>query len=183
MSYCNPEWISDYHFKKSLAFRTNEGPSSLRSISQSEDVLTLWGGMQNGILILEPSIHMNARPVLPIEDGPYSIEGFSTDGGSLFSLSFSLTETEYGDGGDFYFALPFDATSATDLERIELLGPEGQIELGGAVPSPDLAVITDQLTGRIQSIIREWDETLPTPENADVLVTDGITTRRIIGGM
>ena len=76
------------------------------------------------------------------------------------------------------------AASAADLERIELLGPEGQIELGGAsAPSPDLAVITDQLTGRIQSIIREWDETLPTPENADVLVTDGITTRRIIGGM
>lgn len=186
MSYCNPEWISDYHFKKSLAFRISEGPSSLSSngLSQSEDVLILWGGTQGGVLILEPSIHMNARPVLPVEDGPYLIEGFSADGGSLFSLSFSLTETEYGDGGDFYFALPFDAASAADLERIELLGPEGQIELGGAsAPSPDLAVITDQLTGRIQSIIREWDETLPTPENADVLVTDGITTRRIIGGM
>ena len=186
MSYCSPEWISDYHFEKSLAFRANEGPSSRQSdrTPQSEDVLILWGGSDDGVLTLEPAIHMTAPAVLPVENGPYQIEGFNASGGSLFSLSFSLAETEYGSGGDFYFALPFQAEAADELNRIQLLGPEGQIELGGAVPSPDLAVITNRQTGRIQSIIREWDETLlPVSPEVDVLVTDGVRTRRIIGGM
>ena len=185
MSYCNPEWISDYHFQKSLAFRMNEGPSSRQSdrSQPSEDVLILWGGSDDGVLTLEPAIHMNAPAVLPDGDGPYRIEGFNENGGSLFSLNFSLTETEYIDGGHFYFALPFDAGAADELDRIQLLGPEGQIELGGAVPGPNLAVITNRQTGRIQSIIREWDETLPVSPEVDVLVTDGVVTRRIIGGM
>jgi hypothetical protein len=127
---------------------------------------------------------MTAPAVLPVEDGPYQIEGFNANGGSLFSLSFSLAETEYATGGDFYFALPFQAGAADELSRIQLLGPEGQIELGGGVPSPELAVITNRQTGRIQSIIREWDETLlPVSPEVDVLVTDGVSTRRIIGGM
>ena len=126
---------------------------------------------------------MNAPAVLPDGDGPYRIEGFNANGGSLFSLNFSLTETEYIDGGHFYFALPFDAGAADELDRIQLLGPEGQVELGGAVPGPNLAVITNRQTGRIQSIIREWDETLPVSPEVDVLVTDGVITRRIIGGM
>ena len=185
MSYCNPEWISDYHFQKSLAFRMNEGPSSRQSdrSQPSEDVLILWGGSDDGVLTLEPAIHMNAPAVLPDGDGPYRIEGFNENGGSLFSLNFSLTETEYIDGGHFYFALPFDAGAADELDRIQLLGPEGQVELGGAVPGPNLAVITNRQTGRIQSIIREWDETLPVSPEVDVLVTDGVITRRIIGGM
>ncbi|HIB09552.1 MAG TPA: hypothetical protein EYO20_06895 [Gemmatimonadetes bacterium] len=185
MSYCSPEWISDYHFQKSLAFRMNEGPSSRQSdrSQPSEDVLILWGGSDDGVLTLEPAIHMNAPAVLPDGDGPYRIEGFNENGGSLFSLNFSLTETEYIDGGHFYFALPFDAGAADELDRIQLLGPEGQVELGGAVPGPNLAVITNRQTGRIQSIIREWDETLPVSPEVDVLVTDGVITRRIIGGM
>ena len=185
MSYCSPEWISDYHFQKSLAFRMNEGPSSRQSdrSQPSEDVLILWGGSDDGVLTLEPAIHMNAPAVLPDGDGPYQIEGFNANGGSLFSLNFSLTETEYIDGGHFYFALPFDAGAADELDRIQLLGPEGQVELGGAVPGPNLAVITNRQTGRIQSIIREWDETLPVSPEVDVLVTDGVVTRRIIGGM
>ena len=185
MSYCSPEWISDYHFQKSLAFRMNEGPSSRQSdrSQPSEDVLILWGGSDDGVLTLEPAIHMNAPAVLPDGDGPYQIEGFNANGGSLFSLNFSLTETEYIDGGHFYFALPFDAGAADELDRIQLLGPEGQVELGGAVPGPNLAVITNRQTGRIQSIIREWDETLPVSPEVDVLVTDGVITRRIIGGM
>ncbi|MBN51942.1 MAG: hypothetical protein CL558_00010 [Alphaproteobacteria bacterium] len=127
---------------------------------------------------------MTAPAVLPVDDGPYRIEGFNENGASLFSLSFSLTETEYGSGGDFYFALPFEAGAADELTRIQLLGPEGEIELGGAVPSPDLAVVTNRQTGRIQTIIREWDETLlPISPEVDVLVTDGVSTRRIIGGM
>jgi hypothetical protein len=188
MSYCSPEWISDYHFEKSLAFRLDplRGPSSRQSdrSRQSEDVLILWGGSDDGVLTLEPAIHMTAPPVLPVENGPYQIEGFNASGGSLFSLSFSLAETEYGSGGDFYFALPLQAEAADELSRIQLMGPEGQIEIGDGLPGPNLAVVTNRQTGRIQSIIREWDETLlPVSPEVDVLVTDGVRTRRIIGAM
>ena len=185
MSYCNPEWISDYHYRKSLAFRTAQGSAAQRSdrSQQTEDVLILWGGADGGVLTLEPAIYMNAPVVLPERGGPHRIEGFDANGGTVFSFDFSLTETEDVDGGHFFFALPFDTGVADELDRIQLLGPEGQMELGEGVSTPGLAVITNKQTGRIQSILRNWDETDLASPGVDVLITDGVHTRKIIGDM
>jgi hypothetical protein len=126
---------------------------------------------------------MNAPVVLPERGGPHRIEGFDANGGTVFSFDFSLTETEDVDGGHFFFALPFDTGVADELDRIRLLGPEGQMELGEGVSTPGLAVITDRQTGRIQSILRNWDETDLLSPGVDVLITDGVHTRKIIGDM
>ena len=57
------------------------------------------------------------------------------------------------------------------------------MELGEGVSTPGLAVITDRQTGRIQSILRNWDETDLLSPGVDVLITDGVRTRRVIGAM
>mgnify|MGYP000715785256 CR=1 FL=1 len=185
MSYCNPEWISDYHYRKSFAFRTAQGSAAQRSdrLQHTGEVLILWGGSDGTVLTLEPAISMNAPVALPERGGPYRIEGFDISGGTVFSFDFSLTETEDIDGGHFSFALPLDAGVADELDRIQLLGPEGQMEFGEGVSNPGLAVITDKQTGRIRSILRNWDEADLISSEVDILITDGVRTHRVIGAM
>jgi hypothetical protein len=104
MSYCNPQWISDYTYKEILSFRQGS-PIGLRGPARAElpkePCLLVWGLRSRGELTLEPSFLVSTRPSLPTP-GPYRVEGLDTAGSVVWSQSFGLTPT----------TLPNDATSA-----------------------------------------------------------------------
>ncbi len=124
MSYCSPTWISDYTYEALLRFHlaVNPVPDNFR---KSQDVLLVWGRMNNGELILEPAFRISAPPKLPEQTGPYSLSGYSEDGSPLFSISFAGTGVSRGNARHFAFAIPVERVNIKELETIRLTARGG----------------------------------------------------------
>jgi hypothetical protein len=116
MSYCNPQWISDYTYLGELNFRASSPlgvvVSDVVNASTPKEGLLIWGRIDDGKVTLEPAFRTPYRGALPVA-GPYTFEARDTTGRVLTSL-------------------PFDAAEVADL-------PEGSVRLFSfVVPlSPD----------------------------------------------
>ena len=183
MSYCfDHVWISDYHFDRAMTHRL-DGDGGIDHDADTEappgrdrgEMLVVWGAVWEGRLFLEPAFVLEGPVVLPESDGPYRVEGLGKNGETRFSLSFSPVPLDHG-GSSFVFFVPYEPEWADNLERMVLAGPEGEDTLTRYGES-EMAVLTDPSTGRIRSIVRDWDGgPLPGEESANVTVTRGIPT-------
>ena len=177
MSYCDPSWISDYSFVRALNWRirTEIGRAGADPADRrpAEQALLLRGRAVAGALMLEPAFLIETQPILSAGDGPYRLEGVGPAGRVRFSFGFTPTPLESG-GGDFLFAVPYDAASDGALERVVLSGPEGEFALEPSSASP-MAIITDRDTGRVRAILRDWNGGLNLLDgNAEIMVSDGL---------
>ena len=157
MSYCHPQWISDYNFRKALEYRIRTETSSRALAAQDEprgSRLLLRGHVSaEGELHLDPAFVLDAPAQLPSGSGPYRIAGFSGDGAPAFTLDFDMEMVSEG-GGAFFFLVPFAEERIASLERIVLSGPEGSTALDRETRAPPVAIVMDRATGRIRSILR-----------------------------
>ena len=156
MSYCGPEWISDYHFD--IAFRHRlqaEGSGQTRSVAGAPvRSLLLWGGVDStGVPYLEPAVVVDAPPSLPEGGGPWTIAGRSADGTELFSLPFDMPEiADAGEGaGGFTFVLPA-GPGWEALASVTLSGPGGTATLDADTDRP-LSIWRDG-DGQVRAILR-----------------------------
>ncbi len=177
MGYCSPSWVSDYSFTKALDYRIRteigRGGADPADERPAEQTLLLRGRAVNGSLMLEPAFLIETRPVLPEVEGPYRLEGFGSGGRVLFSFDFTPTPLEFG-GGDFLFAVPYDAESDGALERVVVSGPEGEFTLGPSSTSP-MAIIINRDNGQVRAILRDWNGGLGRVDgNTEILVSDGL---------
>ncbi len=180
MGYCFDDiWISDYHFDRALTHRLDgdggiDHDADAAAIRTGRgEVLAVWGGVRDGRLMLEPAFVLEGPVVLPERDGPYRAEGIGAGGETRFSLSFSPTPLAYG-GGSFVFFIPYESEWADNLDRIVLTGPEGEYTMTRE-GEPRMAVVTSRSSGRIRTIVRNWDgERLPGEEAANVMITRGV---------
>ncbi len=179
MTYCDPSWISDYHFVRALNFRVAR--ESLTPTDAPGETLLLWGSTGEAGLLLEPSFVIEAPRKLPVEDGPYRLEGFDRDGRRLFSLAFAPDELEFG-GGQFAFAIPWEPGWAgpDGLDRIRLSGPEGSVVLprsGGR----RVTLVTDPDTGRLRGVLRDGAAMPDWAAGMNVVMSDGVPGGPISG--
>ena len=162
MSYCGPAWISDYHFANALRFRLfDEGPPLAASLTAQEaESLLLWGGMDaEGEPFLNPSVVVDAPPVLPNATGEHRITGRSDTGNELFSLTFGLPEVADGDGSSsFAFVLPVEPSWAGNLASITLAGPGSSVTLDSDTDIP-MSILLDPSTGQVRGILRDMPQT------------------------
>ena len=185
MSFCHPQWISDYNFNKAMAYRQSQEQLTLMAAAYASSTrsLLLWGGVNStGELVLEPAFVVEAPPSMPQLDGPYRITGEGQDGDTLFSLSFGMAEISDGEGGSFAFILPVQPDWATRLQSITLSGPEGVSSLDGA-DDPTAALLLDPVTGKVRGLLRDWPDppttlqaarrTLPEP-GLEVVISQGV---------
>lgn len=180
MTYCDPSWISDYHFVKAMEFRREHESLILRS-ADPEPTLLLWGNAGAEDLLLEPAFVIDAPPTPPTEEGPYRLDGFDAAGRSLFSFSFAPDELEYG-GGQFAFAIPYeDRWGGPDgLDRVRLSGPGGAVAVersGGRAAT----LVLDPGTRRLRGILRDAGEAPRWAEGMEFIVSDGVPRAGISG--
>ena len=178
MGYCYEQgWLSDYYFEKVIDYREEVEAQAARVMAAApprSETLVLWGGVVDGELRIEPPFSMTTTPRLPEEAGPYRLEAVGSGGQVELSLAFTPGEDKFGDKY-FFFTVPIEADWAGSLDRLTLTGPEGAVTVSAA-DDRALSIVTDPATGRIRSILRDWDEVLP----AAVGLTDSyevITTR------
>ncbi|MXW56768.1 MAG: hypothetical protein F4Z59_08985, partial [Gemmatimonadales bacterium] len=98
LSYCDPQWISDYSFTTALRWRLKD-PLEVRAASASARTLIVSGGAAaDGALHLDPAFVVAAPPILPGSPGPYALTGHRADGSELFSFRFDMAVSADGDG-------------------------------------------------------------------------------------
>ena len=190
MGYCEPRWISDYHFARAMGFRLfrealvmgnaranapaeasaagtdgwQAGPvnrsGGTYTPAAGEKTLLLWGRADGGELVLDPAFMVDAPVSLPTEDGPYRLEGLGPAGERRFSLRFAVRPLDHGGGNNFVFTVPFDPDRDGALDRIELWGPEGSHTLEQFGSRP-MAMVTERGSGKLKAVLRDWDGAWP----------------------
>ena len=185
MSYCEPEWTSDYSFMKALEHRLELPPppttASTDGRASAGRTLLLWGRVQeDGELRLEPVFEWDAPVRLPESAGPYRLDGVDANGASLFSLSFAPDQVDHG-GAGFLFAVPAREAWADNLQRVTLTGPEGSTTLDHSTGPGGGAIVTSRATGRVLSIVRDWSEVRPDALGtaAEVAVSRSVFVREV----
>lgn len=174
MSYCSPDWISDFHFVKALIYRRSEETPVPAARAASATNLLLWGEVNDlGELILHPAFAVDAPPVLPETGGPYRINGEDEAGNTLFALSFGAAEIADADGSVFAFVLPVRTDWLDRLHRIALSGPEGLNTIDRSGERPAAAIMLDRTTGAVRGILRDWPDSGGSPTFARRVPLDG----------
>ncbi len=165
MSYCNPDWISDYNYSAILSYR-GPGPvvASATTRARPEAGLLVWGRMRDGVVTLEPSFTVTAPVQLPARPGSNRIEGFTAAGRRVFSLSFdaeSVADLPRGREQHFAFVLPLDDNERASLSRVQLTA-RGLTALR-ASPAAIRARAAAPSSRRLASGVVElrWDATYP----------------------
>ena len=152
MSYCDPDWISDYSFTKALGYRLTDTRGRAAAPART---LLIWGGVEaDGTPFLEPAFVVDVPPNLPQPGGGgHTIVGMAADGTRLFSLEFTMPELADGDGGSrFAFALPVKP-DWTALASITLSGNQRSFTLEGEGDRA-VAIVRDSDTRRVRAILR-----------------------------
>ena len=130
MSYCFPQWISDYHFSKALRFRSASAVATSRQTAvASTATLLLWGGTHDGDLRLEPAFVLDARVKIPEASGPYDVTGLDDEGRRLFSVSFTPDELDHG-GEQLFVRDPVRGRMDRGLGARYADGPRGLHDTG-----------------------------------------------------
>ncbi len=124
MSYCGPDWVSDYTYEGVLDFR-GSGPGIFAAATQPAGPgVLVWGRIRHDALILEPAFSVTAPPRLPTRTGSHRLVGTSANGTTLFDLSFAADVAPDLPGGpeeQFAFVVPLDAAQASSLAEIRLV--------------------------------------------------------------
>jgi hypothetical protein len=115
MSYCSPQWISDYMYERMQTFLEARPPSTQsQSLGAAQDVLLISGRIRGGRVELNPLTTIHAAPELP-RPGAYRLR-LDAEGG-LLEVSFQAepVEAPHGPGqppedawseAHFSFSLP-----------------------------------------------------------------------------
>ena len=188
MSYCGEreKWVSGFYHSQALSWRLRHGASesSPRTAVRS---LMLWGGVQpDGEVVLEPAFVLDAVPTAFVQPGPYRLTGKDRQGREVFSYSLSMSPLDAG-GAGFVHMLPVEAHWEFVLDRIELSGPGGSLEVLRDGPTTSV-LLTDPRTGRIRGFLRHGPdvEALRDEAQADAwlraLVPERVWWRSSAGG-
>ena len=184
MSYCDPNWISEYNFSAALRYRLASEAAADRAASP-EPTLLLWGGTEvDGTPYLRPAFAIEAPPALPDSVGPSRLVGRTDNGEILFSLSFAMTPVADREGrAGFVFGVPYRPEWAGLLDAIELTGPTGSATLDRTTDRPS-AILRDPASGRVRAILLDRASALaaaagepgalPLPPNLEVLFSRGL---------
>lgn len=205
MSYCNPQWISDYNFELVLDFLGAE--ITPRVIDDTpQPCLLVWGREVDGELVLDPSVVVNARPQLPETPGDHRVDVLDERGAPIAGLSFDMPRvgcSETGDGS-FVWLVPIDAlegqrvgtvvvsgrggtavqqartADAGAMRRLPMAldrtGP-GRASLRWDATSLPLAIVRDARDGTVIAIGRHGDfDFACEPSRVDVVFSDGART-------
>ena len=156
MSYCQPRWISDYHFANALRFRLLDESAPEAAAALPTRSILLWGGIgTDTVPFLEPAFVVDAPPMLPDSAGEWRITGRAAEGRSLFDLSFTMPEVADSDGaGGFAFTLPTRSAWADALASITLSGPTGEAILDETSNNP-MAILRNSRSGQVQGFLRD----------------------------
>lgn len=173
MGYCQPNWISDFHFTNALRYRASVGDTIAERARAPVKSLLVWGGIrEDGELFLEPAFVLDAPPSLPTGGGDHRVVGRDRAGRELFSLSFDMPVMADGEGAAaFVFALPV-REGWERLATITLSGSGDSVAMDGAAERA-MAILRDRESGQVLAILDDLPPNARTHAEAVALLSPG----------
>jgi len=168
MSYCDPDWISEFYFTNALRYRLYVEVAEMAAAPTVPvaSLLVRGGIRRNGAPYLQPAFAVDAPPALPRKTGAYRIVGATAEGFDLFALDFAMPEVADGDGSSsFAFVVPVEPGWPEALARITLSGPEGSFTLDARSDRPS-AILRDPRTGQVRAILNNLPPEIRTAADA-----------------
>ena len=158
MSYCDPQWISDYTYTGVQEWRAAAGASVQGSGGPVEGLL-VWGRIVDGKVILEPAFEVTA-PATPAA-GEWTLEVTDETGARVAEHRFAVAEIadlSYP-ASTFAFVVPLDRARRERAAGLKVRGPAGQAELRAVPAPPGAAVVAptpaaERAAGRVRL---RWD--------------------------
>ncbi len=159
MTYCGPEWISDYTFVEVLKYRQAEAfvtTAMSSQNSQEQTLLLVSGSIQGDEVTLDPAFGIIASPNPP-EPGPYVLEGLDSSQNILFQVTFATTEVPDLDEPlqHFNFTLPLSQADADNLTTLRVIRGSDDNNLR----SIDASELSTQALGKAGEVLAELHST------------------------
>lgn len=173
MGYCSNPWISDYNYVAAMQWRADNPTPDVASATAGVTAnaapvrsLLVWGRVEGGRLVLEPTFSVVTRPSVPRESGPYRIEGITRNGRTVFSYSFAgeqPADAQDPTARHFAFAIPMDDATQSELASIRLTGAGSAAAMMQASLAPggvSAAINTVDATAAAPNSVRvQWSAT------------------------
>ncbi|HET9066004.1 MAG TPA: hypothetical protein VFN22_09335 [Gemmatimonadales bacterium] len=170
MSYCNPEWVSDYSWEGMLAYRLAGANRLIGEPSPSRGLL-VWGRITAAGPVLEPAFIVTAPPT-PVRSGPHRIELRDAAGQAILSRSFaaeSHADLPTGAEEAFAFVIPLTAELETRVAAVVLRVGAQSVQIGSPAGPTEAAEPTARAAGT--GSLLEWNPR----DHPMVLVRDALT--------
>jgi len=157
MSYCGPNWVSDYNWTGMLAYRQG-GPNNAPDLGAGAAGLLIWGRITSAGVVLEPAFTVPAARELP-RAGANRLELLAADGSLLRSVAFEASEIADlpgGTGRGFAFVLPLDAPLQASLAGFRVVaGSRSVTRLVEAGAPADPGLVFSRVNS--QQVEVRWD--------------------------
>ncbi len=163
MTYCRPEWVSDYHFTNAFGHRTVQEMSFGKARSRTGPSLLVWGSRSpSGELSMDPALLVEGRRLLPEARGDYTLTGLDDAQRELFSISFEMDEPADAEEGTgiFVFLLPVEPGWEA-LATLVLAGPGDAVFTLDGDTEATMALMRDVRSGQVRAIRGDFAERPP----------------------
>lgn len=199
MSYCGPEWISDYTYEAILDWHAPT--AAFAHQPRSQPGLLVWGRIAGDSIVLEPAFAVEAPPAAPGGSGPYRLEAVDALGRTVISAAFEgveVADLPSGPERHFSFVIPWTATTQLSAIRVRGAGlesireaPPGVAAAGATVARVDdrravvqwdasrypMALVRDPTTGDVLSFARGGSSRVATrSQTLHITLSDGVRT-------
>jgi hypothetical protein len=133
MSYCHPQWISDYTYTGVYNWRAGHPSAPDFVHADFQPCIIVWGRIVDGRVVLEPSFQMLTHPSPPARGGAYNLRALDATGAQLFALSFDGDSTidAPNEGRSFAYAIPL-SRATKPIASLVLAGPRGSVRRDAA---------------------------------------------------
>ena len=179
MTYCTPEWVSDYHFEKAFEHRTAQEMSQGEARGRTGPSLLVWGARSpSGELSMDPALLVEGRSLLPEARGDYTLTGLDEAQRELFSVSFEMAEPADAEEGTgiFVFLLPVEPGWEA-LASLALAGPGDTVFTLDRDTEATMALIRDPRSGQVRAIRGDFAERPSAPSGHLVRWSRGVPDR------
>jgi hypothetical protein len=169
MSYCDPDWTSDYTFGAIREWRLDDplaAPSPLLAASRLPvDGVLIWGRIGAVGVTLNPAVASQARPVIPTSPGENTLRGLAANGSELFRFTFDaevVADSEDPTERHFAFFVPLAPEVIDQLVEITVVTPVGSATVASGAgpnavgaPGPVEPLAVDQVGPGLVQV--QWD--------------------------
>ena len=170
MTYCDPYWVSDYHFEEAHRYRTRQAMWHGEARRQTGPSLLVWGTRSvSGELSMDPALLVEGRSLLPEARGDYTLTGLDEARRELFSISFDMDEPADAEEGTgiFVFLLPVEPGWEA-LASLVLAGPGDAVVTLDGDAEATMTLIRDSRSGQVRAIRGDFAER-PSPPPGHVV--------------
>ncbi|MEZ4456373.1 MAG: M66 family metalloprotease [Gemmatimonadales bacterium] len=127
MTYCTPEWVSDYNWNKMIAYRESDPHYAPPAPLAATAGLLVWGRITAAGIVLEPALRVPAPAAAPRGTGRYRVQALSASGQVVADYPVDPVPVSNERETELHFAAVVPLTDAMEqsLVRVRLIVPGG----------------------------------------------------------